>query len=501
MVDSMDKIVNLAKQRGFIFPGSEIYGGLQNSWDYGPLGTQLLNNLKSAWWKFFVESRPDMVGLDSTVIMNPLVWETSGHIDNFTDPLVEDKKTHIRYRADHLLEENGIDASGLSIDEMGKLIEDRKIKSPDGNDFTPPRQFNLMFKTFLGPTDPVSRIAEIYFKLETVDLLEISEEERKSKREKLKREAFEAFHEADSATAYLRPELAQGMFVDFPTVLRVSRKKLPFGIAQIGKTFRNEITAGNFIFRLKEFNLMEFEYFFNPKEWEKIFEMWLGEMKKWFEFIGIKEDSLYYHEIPDGERAHYSKRTIDIEYKFPFGTKELNAISYRTDFDLKNHMEKSGADFTYTDPETNEKFIPHVIEPTFGIDRTILAVLCSAYIEEEAPTADNGKTETRIVLKLPKALAPVKVAILPLSNKPELTDLATKIWDNLRPHFATEYDITQSIGRRYRRQDEIGTPYCVTVDFKSLSDNAVTVRDRDTMKQERVGIPGLADYLNDKLAL
>lgn len=452
----MEKIVDLCKRRGIIFPGSEIYGGLQNSWDYGPLGAELINNIKSAWWKFFVTSRPDMVGLDSTIIMSPRVWETSGHLANFTDPLVEDKVTHIRYRADHLLEEKGINVSGLTLEEMAQIIKEKSIKSPEGNELTSPRQFNLMFKTYLGPT------------------------------------------EDQGSLAYLRPELAQGMFVDFPTISRVSRKKLPFGIAQIGKVFRNEITAGNFIFRLKEFNLMEFEYFINPKNWEGVFEMWLTEMKKWFIFLGIKDEGLYYHEIPDGERAHYSKRTIDIEYKFPFGLKELNAIAYRTDYDLKNHMEKSGIDMNYTDSETGEKFIPHVIEPTFGIDRTLLAVLCSSYQEKEAPTAD-GKSEKRVVLKLPKAIAPVKVSVLPLSGKPELEKVAKGIWGELRPHFATEYDETQSIGRRYRRQDEIGTPYCVTVDFDTLSDKAVTVRDRDTMKQDRILISELVSYLKNVL--
>ena len=450
----MEKVVDLCKKRGIIFPGSDIYGGLQNSWDYGPLGVELMNNIKQLWWKFFVTSRPDIVGLDSTIIMNPKVWESSGHIANFTDPLVEDKVTHIRYRADHLLEDKGINVGGMTLEEMAKAIKEKKIKSPDGNELTSPKQFNLMFKTNIGST------------------------------------------EDQASLAYMRPELAQGMFVDFSAILRISRKKLPFGIAQVGKAFRNEITAGNFIFRLKEFNLMEFEYFINPKGWEEVFEMWLGEMKKWFEFLGIKEEELYYREIPDGERAHYSKRTIDVEYKFPFGTKELNAIAYRTDFDLKNHMEKSGADMNYTDPETGEKFVPHVIEPTFGIDRTLLAVLCSAYREEEAPTAGGG-TETRVVLNLPKALAPVKVAVLPLSNKPELVQVANKISSDLRQHFATEYDGTQSIGKRYRRQDEVGTPYCVTVDFDTLDDKAVTIRDRDTMEQKRVLINELVSYFKN----
>jgi glycyl-tRNA synthetase len=450
---TMEKIIALCKSRGFIFPGSEIYGGLQNSWDYGPFGVQLINNIKNAWWKFFVESRSDMIGLDSTVIMSPKVWEASGHIENFVDPLVEDTTTHIRYRADQILEENGIDAGGMQLDEIAKIIKEKNIKSPDGNELVPPKQFNLLFKTNIGPI------------------------------------------EGGGDAVYLRPELAQGMFVDFPTILRVSRKKIPFGIAQIGKVFRNEITSGNFIFRLREFNLMEFEYFVRPDGWEHAFNMWLEEMKKWFAFLGIEEEKLNYHEVPEKERAHYSKRTVDIQYSYPFGSKELNAIAYRTDYDLRNHMERTRTDMTYTDPDTGEKYIPHVVEPTFGIDRTLLAILCSAYFEEDAPTAGGG-TEKRTVLKLQKGLAPVKVGILPLSNKPELTELAKEVWLLLQPHFACEYDETQSIGRRYRRQDEIGTPYCVTVDFESTKDNAVTVRDRDTMKQDRVKIEELVDYLS-----
>lgn len=460
---TMEKIVNLTKQRGFIFPGSEIYGGLQNSWDYGPLGVSLKRNIVNAWWKFFVESRPDMVGIDPAVIMNPRVWEASGHVENFTDPLVEDKVTHLRYRADHLLEENGIDPTGMSLEAVAKVIEERGIKSPDGNELVPPRQFNLMFRTHMGPT------------------------------------------EDEGSVVYLRPEIAQGMFVDFKEVLRASRKRLPLGIAAVGRAFRNEITTGNFIFRLREFDLMEFEYFIHPNAWEEVFEMWLGEMKKWFAFLGIKEEELYYRELPEAERAHYSKRTVDIEYKYPFGTKELNAIAYRTDYDLRRHMEVSGEDLTYTDPDTGKKFIPHVVEPTFGVDRTLLAVLCSAYHEEDLPagrqerlSGEKIEEETRVVLKLPKALAPMKVAVLPLSLKPDLESLARGVWEKLRPQFATEYDETQSIGRRYRRQDEIGTPYAVTVDFDSLTDNAVTVRDRDTMEQERIQIDELVEYLKRK---
>ena len=399
-----------------------------------------------------------MVGLESTVIMNPKVWEASGHVAEFTDPLVEDKKTHLRYRVDHLLEEHGYDPMGMTLEEMWEIIQKEKVKSPDGNELTKPKEFNLMFKTYLG-----------------------SVEDSKS-------------------MAYLRPETAQGIFVDFHQILQTTRRKLPLGIAQYGKCFRNEITPGNFIFRLREFNLMEFEYFFDPEKnnWENLFEMWLAEMKRYLKDLGLKENDLYFHEIPDGERAHYSKRTIDIEYKFPFGLSELHAIAYRADYDLECHIKASGEDLRITDMETGRKFTPHVIEPTFGIDRTLFAIICSAYCEEEAPTA-NGKKETRTVLKLPKHLAPIKVAILPLSKKKELINVANKIWDEIRPNWMSEYDETQSIGRRYRRQDEIGTPYCVTIDFDTLKDSAVTIRNRDTMKQERIKINKIIDYLKKKL--
>lgn len=440
-----------------MFPGSEIYGGLANSWDYGPYGTELINNIRNHWWNFFVQKRPDMVGLESTVIMNPKVWEASGHLAEFHDLLVEDKVTHERFRVDHLLEEKGIKVEGMTADQMWEIIQKNKIKSPAGNELTPPHQFNLMFKTFIGPT------------------------------------------EDHSSLAYLRPETAQGMFVDFHEIAQTTRKRLPFGIAQMGKCFRNEITPGQFIFRLREFNLMELEYFIHPKDWEKLFDMWVEEIKKYYKELGLREENIVWHEIPDGERAHYSERTIDIEYKFPFGVKELHAIAYRTDYDLEAHEKVSGKEMSYADPETGEKYVPHVIEPTFGIDRTFLAVLCSAYHEEEAPTA-SGEKETRVVLKIPKHLAPIKVAVLPLSKKEELSKKAYEIWDLIRPHYRSEYDETQSIGKRYRRQDEIGTPYCVTIDFETLNDNAVTVRDRDTMKQERVKIKELTDYLIRKLS-
>ncbi len=450
----MDKIISLCKRRGFVFPGSEIYGGLANSWDYGPLGHLLKQNIKKVWWQFFVAERDDMVPMDTAIIMNPKVWEASGHLQNFSDQLVECKKCHHRFRADHLLEADGLEPRGDR--EPVKLLAD--VMCPDcGGNLTEPRQFNQMLKTFLGTT------------------------------------------EDSSTVAYLRPETAGGMFVNFKNVLNVTRRRLPFGIAQIGKNFRNEITPGNFIFRTREFEIGEFEYFINSKDWEQIFEMWLSEIKRWWQDImQINMDNLVWHEIPDGERAHYSKRTVDIEYKYPFGVKELHGIAYRTDFDLKRHQEVSGQDLMYTDPETNEKFLPHVIEPTFGIDRMLLVSLLEAYHEEEAPTAKEGESEARIVMKFPKHLAPIQIAVLPLSKKEELSSVAKKLASELRKHFSVDYDETQSIGKRYRRQDEIGTPYCVTVDFDSLDDKKVTVRDRDTMAQERINISEVTDYLLEK---
>ena len=419
-----------------MFPGSEIYGGMANSWDYGPLGVELKNNIKKLWWKKFVQERDDMVGIDAALIMNPKVWEASGHLKNFTDPLVECKKCHNRFRSD--------------------TLEGQKNCPECGGEFTQAQQFNLMFKTFIGPAEESANIA------------------------------------------YFRPETAQAMFVDFKNVLNTTRRKIPFGIAQVGKAFRNEITPGNFIFRTREFEQMEIEYFIREKDWKESFEYWLGEMKAWMKLIGLKDEDLHFAEIPDGERAHYSKRTVDIEFAFPFGVKELYGIAYRTDFDLKNHQEKSGTDLTYKDPVVGEEpFLPHVIEPTFGVDRTFLAVLIAAYQEEQAKSAE-GEEEERIVLKLPKMLAPIQVAVLPLSKKEELSSVAQKIAQDLRKNFTVDYDETQSIGKRYRRQDEIGTPFCVTVDFESLEDEAVTIRERDSMEQERIKIKELENYLSEK---
>ncbi len=438
---SMEQLVAFAKRRGFVFPGSEIYGGLANSWDYGPLGTELRRAIKDAWWKRFVLGRGDMVGVETALLMNPKVWEASGHLATFNDPLVECAKCRERFRADQ--------------------IDTAKCPSCGGK-LSEARQFNLMLKTFLGPVE-------------------------------------------DAANAvYFRPETAQGMFVNFKNVQTTSRRKLPFGIAQIGKAFRNEITPGNFIFRTREFEQMEIEYFIAPpksdKEWQTTFERWLGEMHAWCAEVGIDKKRVHELEVPKDELAHYSKRTVDLEFDYPFGRKELYGIAYRTDFDLKNHMEKSGEDLRYLDPETNEKTLPHVIEPTFGVDRTVLAVLASCYDEDEAPTAEKGESEARVVLRLPKKIAPVQVAVLPLSKKAELSGPCQELAQSLRASYRVEYDETQSIGKRYRRQDEIGTPYCVTMDFDSLEDKKVTVRDRDAMTQERVGLSELPIYLSEHFA-
>jgi len=422
--DLMDKIVSLCKRRGFVFPGSEIYGGLSNSFDYGPLGVELKNNIKNLWWKRFVHNRDDMVGIDAALIMNPKVWEASGHLKEFSDPLVECKKCHARYRADQMPEK---------CEQCGK------------KEFTAAKQFNLMLKTFLGPA------------------------------------------EDSSSEAYLRGEIAQAMFVDFKNVLDTMRKKIPFGIASQGKAFRNEITPGNFIFRTREFNLMEFEYFVKEADWEKHFEYWRKEMLSWLELIGVDAKKVHEHEIEKSELAHYSKRTIDFEFDYPFGRKELYGLAYRTDFDLKNHYQEA----PYHDEEAGEKLYPHVIEPTFGLDRTLLVVLLSAYHEEE----------DRVVLKLKPSLAPYKAAVFPLlRNKPELVKKAQEVAADLRKEFNVAFDDRGNIGKRYYSQDEIGTPFCITVDFDTLDNDEVTVRDRDTAQQERVKISELKNFLHEKLS-
>ncbi|OGY98298.1 MAG: glycine--tRNA ligase [Candidatus Liptonbacteria bacterium RIFCSPHIGHO2_01_FULL_57_28] len=424
----MEKIVSLCKRRGFVFPGSEIYGGLANSWDYGPLGVELKNNIKNLWWDMFVRRRDDIVGIDAALIMNPKVWEASGHLANFTDPLVECKKCHHRFRADKL---------------------DNAETCPDcGGQLSEARQFNLMFKTFIGSAEDQANIA------------------------------------------YFRPETAQAMFVDFKNVLDTTRKTLPFGIAQVGKAFRNEITPGNFIFRTREFEQMEIEYFIRSEDWEKYFEHWRKEMVDWMKVVGIDTKKVHELDIPDGERAHYSKKTIDFEFDFPFGRDELYGLAYRTDFDLKNHFKEA----PYRDPETNEEFWPHVIEPTWGVDRTLLALLLSAYTE-----AGNGD-DKRVYLKLPPKLAPYKAAVFPLlRNKPDLVAKAEGIYKDLKKKFMVTWDDRGNIGKRYYSQDEIGTPFCITVDFQTLEDGTVTVRDRDSGNQERKPIGELEQFLHHEI--
>lgn len=453
----MQKIIALCKRRGFIFPGSEIYGGLANSWDYGPVGVELKNNIKQLWWKRFVHQRDDIVGIDAALMMNPKVWNASGHVSNFNDPLVEDKKTNKRYRLDHLLEEHGVNISGMNLQDMSNKLKELGIKSPDGNELTDAAQFNLMFQTYLGPIQD------------------------------------------ENSKVYLRPETAQAMFVDFKNVIDTSRKRIPFGIAQIGKAFRNEITPGNFIFRTREFEQMEIEYFIPvPKtddEWQKYFEQWKSAMLDWMEKdLGLEMSKVHELEVAAADRAHYSKRTIDFEFDFPFGKKELYGLAYRTDFDLKNHENSSGNNMKYRDPETNEEYIPHVIEPTWGVDRTVMAVLANAY-----KVLGEGDKK-REVMQIKPSLAPYKAAIFPLlGNKPELIEKARNLYIDLKQDFLVAWDDRGNIGKRYASQDEIGTPFCITVDFESLEDGTVTVRDRDSAEQVRVKIEEIKDYIKEKL--
>lgn len=457
---TMDKIVALSKRRGFVYPGSDIYGGLANTWDFGPLGAELRNNIKQLWWRTFVQKRRDMVGLDAGILMHPRVWEASGHVVNFNDPLVDCKTCKSRFRADHLLEDKlSIEnAEAMTPDEMSAKIREANLACPNcGNrTLTDARQFNMMFNTTIGPVD-------------------------------------------ESATkVYLRPETAQGIFVQYKNITSTQRVKVPFGVGQIGKAFRNEITPGNFIFRVLEFEQMEIEYFCHPDSAPETFETWLKDMEAWVELIGLNPDHVRIREHSQEELSHYSDRTVDFEYFFPgtLGWKELYGLANRTDFDLRQHQEVSGVDLSYFDQANNTRYLPYVIEPTFGVDRTMITVLVDAYDEEE--TVDvNGKSDTRVVLRLKPALAPFKAAVLPLAKKPELTGPAMDLYNSLMDEtgFLIDYDETANIGKRYRRQDEIGTPFCITFDFDSLEDNAVTIRDRDSMEQERVAIAEVADYL------
>ena len=458
MVDSMEKIVSLCKNRGFIYPGSEIYGGLANTWDYGPLGSELKNNVKKAWQKKFIQECKYNVGLDAAIFMNPETWVATGHVGGFSDPLIDCKECKTRHRADKLIEvwatQNGQDlvADGWSDEEMIKFMDDHNINCPNcgKHNFTGIRKFNLMFKTFQGVT------------------------------------------EDSTSQIYLRPETAQGIFVNFKNVMRTTRRKLPTGIAQIGKAFRNEITPGNFTFRTREFEQMELEFFCKPGSDEEWFKYWEEFCKNWLLSLGMDENNIRLRQHSKEELVFYSKGTTDIEFKFPFGWGELWGIADRTNYDLSRHMEHSKQDLSYLDPETNEKYIPYVIEPSLGCDRATLAFLCNSYEEEEIAEGD-----TRTVLHLHPALAPYKVAVLPLSKK--LSEKATEVYEKLAKDFMCDYDEAGSIGKRYRREDEIGTPYCVTIDFDTLEDNQVTIRDRDTMEQVRVSIDELNDWVKNKI--
>ena len=443
-----DKIGSLAKRRGFVFPSSEIYGGAGATWDFGPLGVELKNNIKRAWWKAMVQLRDDVVGLDAAIIMAPKVWEASGHVENFTDPLVECGNCRKRFRIDEL--PNG-DALMDAYREGKADLTMAACPSCGQRKLSAPRRFNLMFKTFVGPVEDTASVA------------------------------------------WLRPETAQGIFVNFDNVQQTSRKKLPFGIAQIGKSFRNEITPGNFIFRSREFEQMEMQYFTRPGDAPKHFDDWLAARRKWFVDLGISDGLLRFREHAENERAHYAAKAIDVEFNFPFGWKEMEGVHNRTDFDLRRHAEYSGKDLRYFDETTQERFLPYVVETAVGADRTMYAVLCAAYDEE--PDKDG----IRVVLRLKPELAPYKVAVLPLSKNERLVPLAREVADLLRPHFMSTYDETQAIGRRYRRQDEIGTPLCVTVDFESIDDGQVTIRERDSMVQVRVPIADLAAAVREKL--
>lgn len=460
---TMEKVVALAKSRGFVYAGSEIYGGLANTWDYGPLGVEFKNNVKRAWWKKFIQESPYNVGLDAAILMNPKTWVASGHVGGFADPLIDCKACKARFRADKLIEDymkvKGIDdvsVDGWPREKLEEYLLAEKIICPEcgKQDFTGIRQFNLMFKTFQGVT------------------------------------------EDSQSEIFLRPETAQGIFVNFKNVARTSRKKIPFGIGQVGKSFRNEITPGNFTFRTREFEQLELEFFCKPGTNLEWFSYWRKACVDFLRALGMEDDHIKLRDHEKEELSHYSNATTDIEYMFPFGWGELWGIADRTDFDLKQHMEHSGQDMNYLDPETNEKFVPYCIEPSLGADRVALAFLCDAY-DEELLTSPDGKEDTRVVLHLHPFLAPYKAAVLPLAKK--LSDIAEPFYHELAKHFMVEYDASGSIGKRYRRQDEIGTPFSICVDFESLEDQCVTIRDRDTMEQIRIPMDQVKDYIEERL--
>lgn len=441
----MENIVSLAKRRGFIYPGSDVYGGLSGTWDYGPLGVQLKRNIMQLWWKMFVDDRDDMYGVDAAILMNQNVWKASGHVDTFTDPLVEDLETKQRFRADHLVKDAGFDVEGLSNSQLNDLIVEKQIKSPNGNELSDVRTFNMMFTTTVGP------VAD------------------------------------DKSISYLRPETAQGIFTNYKNVVDTFYPDLPFGLAQQGKAFRNEISPRDFIFRSREFEQMEIEYFVNPANWQESFEALLKDVHAYLQALGLPADKIHELEVAENDRAHYSKRTIDIEFDFPIGREELLGLAYRTDFDLANIQRVAGKSMEYTVKGTTDRFIPHVIEPSFGVERALMAVLSAAYREDEV----NG--EKRIYLAFPEHIAPVKYCVSPLlKNKPELVAKAREVYSILKKkHGNVMWDDNGNIGKRYRRQDEIGTPYCVVIDFDSLEDDTVTIRDRDTTEQKRITIESL----------
>ena len=458
---TLEKIIALCKRRGFVFPTSELYGGLASSYDYGPLGAELLRNIRNLWWQELVNRRADMAGIDTQILLHPQTWVASGHVNAFNDPLVEDKVTHKRYRADHLISEwlekhpqaEKVVVEDLQIDEMAALIERHQITSPEGNPVFPPKAFNIMFQTAIGVV------------------------------------------EGEKFPVYLRGETAQGIFTNFHNILNSSRLQLPFGAAQIGKSFRNEITSGQFVFRTLEFEQAEIEYFFDPETtpWEEVFEAWRADMWRFVtETLGIRPDHLRWRRHSDQERSHYSRETYDLEYNFPFGFKELWGVAYRTDFDLRMHMDHSGKDLRYTDPKTGRVFIPHVVEPAVGINRLLLMALCDAYWEDQA--------SQRVVLRLKPAVAPYQAAVFPLlKNKLDLVEKARQVFKDLSRRFTTTWDERGNIGKRYYAQDEIGTPFCITVDFQTLEDDTVTVRERDSMQQERVAVSNLSAFIRDRL--
>ena len=443
---TMEAIISLCKRRGFIYQGSDVYGGLSGTWDYGPLGVQLKRNIMNLWWRRFVDERDDMYGVDAAILMNQKVWQASGHVDTFVDPLCEDTVNHRRYRTDHILKDNGVDADGMTMEQMDAAIAEQGIKSPDGNPLSKSRTFNMMFKTHVGAT------------------------------------------ESEDSISYLRPETAQGIFTNFKNVVDSFYPNLPFGIAQQGKAFRNEIAPRDFVFRSREFEQMEIEYFVNPEHWQEAFDELLASTHAFLAELGLKQEHIHELDVPAEDRAHYSKKTIDIEYDYPIGREELMGIAYRTDFDLMNIQRASGKSMEYTIKGTNTKFVPHVIEPSFGVERALMAVLASSYREDE----QNG--EKRVYLALPEHLAPVKFAVSPLlKNKPELVEKARDVYANLAKANPGRvmWDDNGNIGKRYRRQDEIGTPHCVVIDFQTLEDGTVTVRDRDTTEQKRVQVADL----------